>query len=278
MNNTYIEYLKGEKKSENTIKNYVKHVEDCLNFINKDEKDITLEDLLKYKNSISNQSLATIALKINSIKNYFKYLKMINVIAENPAIELSIPKVHNKVKPYIKIEDIYALINSTYSARNRAVIATAVSTGMRMEELCSITIDQWNEMKKYNQHTITIIGKGNKERTVYFNDNIIEYIEEYLAKKNTTSGYVFESYRGNTLDDSNLNRMLKLSAKKAGLPYWKDISIHYLRVAFATISNDNGIDIPTISAALGHSSIAVTSRYIKTNQENINSAMGMITF
>lgn len=275
---SYINYLKAERKSENTIKNYSKYVKEFFEYVQKNENEITKQDLINYKGSLTDYSLASIALRVKAVNSYFKYLNKVDAIETNPAIDFNAPKVKNKAKPYITKEELRALVDNAYSARDKAVIATVATTGMRMEEMSSITMTQWNEMKEYGSRNITIVGKGDKERVIYINDLAMSYIEAYLAKKRKNSVYLFESHRGNKLDDANLNRMLKNSAKKAGLRYWKEISMHYLRVAFATVSNDNGVDVPTISAALGHASLATTTRYIKTNQNRINEAMNTFTF
>lgn len=280
MNKNYIVWLKSDKKSDNTIKNYIRYVEAFLTFVGKEDVNVTVEDFLNYKDTISNLSSASIALQINAIKSYFRFLEEMGIISinNNPVAKAKTPKIKNKVKPYIKAEDISALIKAARTKRDKAIILTTASTGMRFCELTSITTEQWNEMKKYGQNTITIVGKGDKERVVCFNNSVIEAIDSYINSKNITSGYVFESFEGNPINIANLDDTLKVIARRANLPYCEDISMHYLRVAFATISNTNGIDIATISAALGHSSIAVTSRYIKTQQENINNAMCAIHF
>lgn len=278
MNKNYVVWLQSDKKSDNTIKNYVKYINAFLNYVNKDEKDVTVEDLLDYRGTISNLSSASISLQINSIKSYFRFLEEMGIVEKNIFEKVKAPKVNNKVKPYITKEDISNLIKNADSIRDMAIIATTASTGLRMAELCSITNKQWEDMKKYGTRIITIVGKGNKERTVFINDMVMNYVEKYLPTKKNTSGFVFESHEGNALDESNFCKTLKATAKRANLPYCDDISMHWLRTAFATIANANGVDIATISSALGHSSIAITSRYIKTNQSNINEAMNMMQF
>ena len=278
METGYINWLKSDKKSENTIKNYTRYIEQCLNFIQKKENEITIKDLNDYKNSIANLSSASIALQINAIKSYFNYLETMEIIDKNPARKLTKPVVKNKLKPDMTAEDVRALLNATHSARNRAVISTLASTGMRVEELSTITNKQYAEMKAYNSRELTIVGKGNKERIIYINDIAMGYIEDYIMHKGETSGYLFESYLGNKLDVSNLNKMIKNAARSAGLRYWEDITMHTLRHAFATISNNNGVSVATISAALGHSSLSVTTRYIHNAQTQINNAMNSIVF
>lgn len=278
MNSNYINYLKAEQKSDKTISAYVTHINEFLNFVGKEDADITVADILAYKGAISSKSAATVAIKINSIKNYFKYLKLMKIITENPAEEVTVPKVKNKVKPYMTAEDVRALINAAHSARDKAVIALTASTGLRIEEMTSITRAQWDEMMRYDIRNIVIKGKGDKERAIYINDMALAYIRDYLKKVDSKTEYLFESYRGNKLSDGNLNGMLKHTAKRAGLPYWKNMSMHVLRHAFATVATHNGVPISVVQGALGHSSLAVTTRYVHTNQYDIDHAMAGMNF
>lgn len=280
MNDKYVVYLRGDKKSEKTIETYVKYINKFLEFINKPETEANVEDLIMYKGSIANLSNATIALQINSIKSYYKFLKRMGEIDINPYADAETPKIKNKQKYYMTSEEIRQLIDNAGSAKTQAIIATVASTGLRMAEMASITLAQYEDMKKYGSRNITIVGKGDKERTVYINDMAYEYINAFLEKKgkDNKSGFLFESNYGNVIDDRNLNKAIKLAAKKAGLPYWKDMGCHQLRAAFATIASEKGVPVATISAALGHASIATTTRYIKNNQQNINNAMDMMRF
>lgn len=279
MNKNYITWLKSENKSEKTIRNYTTYVQEFLNSVGKDERDITINDLDNWKLSITHCAPSYVAIKVNSVKSYFNYLKRIGEITENPTIELKTPVVRPKVDIYIESNEITRLINATTSKQSRAIIAILATTGLRMEEMSSITIAQWNKMKRDKTRNITILGKGAKERSIYINDIAMRYIDEYIeSRRKANTMYLFETTGNKQMDNSNLNKMLKNSARKAGLPYAEEITLHKLRKAFATIANANGVDTPTISAALGHSSLAVTTRYIQTKQSMINNAMANIRF
>lgn len=280
MNKNYINYLKGDKKSEGTIERYVDCVNKFISYINKDDIDATMEDFISYKGSISNLASATIALKINAIKNYYDFLEKIGAISRNPFEKEKAPKVKNKVKPYMTDVDMRNLLNNVFSARDKAIVAVMASTGLRMSEMAHITMKQWEDMMRWNNRKIIILGKGDKERAVYINDMAIEYVNSYLMRKNghSESGYLFETGKGNSLDDSNLNKMLKRSAMKANLPYADKVTCHALRAGFATISSKRGTPVAVISAALGHSSLTTTTRYIKTCEEDINNAMMNMVF
>lgn len=278
MNKTYIDYLIANRKSENTVATYTRHIQAILNFINKPDNEITYTDLLTWQRSVSNLSSSTVALQINAIKSYFNYLENVGAIKDNPASKLTLPKVKNKVKPYCTTEMVSNIINNARSSRDKAVLSLVASTGLRMSEMATITMKQWEDMKRYNARNITIVGKGDKERSIYINDMVMNAIDEYIAHKKRSEKYLFESNGGKVMDDSNLNKMIKKTAQRANIPFWNDMSCHTLRAAFATIASDKGVPVAVISSALGHASLTTTTKYIKTCQEQINETMNNMIF
>lgn len=278
MNKTYIDYLIANRKSENTVATYTRHIQAILNFINKPDNEITYTDLLTWQRSVSNLSSSTVALQINAIKSYFNYLENVGAIKDNPASKLTLPKVKNKVKPYCTTEMVSNIINNARSPRDKAVLSLVASTGLRMSEMATITMKQWEDMKRYNARNITIVGKGDKERSIYINDMVMNAIDEYIAHKKRSEKYLFESNGGKVMDDSNLNKMIKKTAQRANVPFWNDMSCHTLRAAFATIASDKGVPVAVISSALGHASLTTTTKYIKTCQEQINETMNNMIF
>ena len=214
MNKTYIDYLIANRKSENTVATYTRHIQAILNFINKPDNEITYTDLLTWQRSVSNLSSSTVALQINAIKSYFNYLENVGVIKDNPASKLTLPKVKNKVKPYCTSEMVSNIINNARSPRDKAVLSLVASTGLRMSEMATITMKQWEDMKRYNARNITIVGKGDKERSIYINDMVMNAIDEYIAHKKRSEKYLFESNGGKVMDDSNLNKMIKKSVNR----------------------------------------------------------------
>ena len=162
------------------------------------------------------------------------------------------------------------IIENMYTSQGKAIVSLMASTGMRYSEMASITLNQYKTAIRYDRK-IVIIGKGNKERSIYINKKSEEYIEEYLSKN-------YKNKRGDeslfvSVDSSALRKSLILSATKANLPYAKEISPHWLRVFFATNAIENGIDLGTIRDALGHSDISITSTYIKSCDTKVKQAM-----
>lgn len=278
MTSGYIEYLVAKKCSKNTIAAYTKAIDDCMKFIGKSESEVTALDLTKWIASISHLSSATVAQKISAIKSYFKFLKMYGEIESNPAIEIESPSIKNKVKQYMSKEDIKAMIDNARNVRDVAVILTYATTGMRFSELESITLAEWHEMISNGVNYIKILGKGSKERNVYFNQQTIDAIERYLRNRHIASKWLFASNEGNQIARQNMSNMLKTTARRAGIVFADDISNHAMRAACASIMSENGVPVAVIRDTLGHSSIAVTSRYIKTSEKAINNANATMTF
>lgn len=270
MDYTYIAYLKAIQKSDNTIKSYSTHINEMLNIIGKPENEIKYVDLLEWMKAISSNSPATINLKISAVKNYFKYLKKIEKIESNPALELEKVRNNPKEKQYVSSQDMKSIIKNMYTAEGKAIVALMASTGLRYTEMANITLEEYKKALATDR-SIVIVGKGNKERKIFVNDTAKFYIDNYLSKnyknkKGTNKLFV-------TADESCLRRSLIRAANKANLPYANSISPHWIRMFFATNSLEHGVDLATIRDALGHSNIAVTSRYVKSCDNKVRNVM-----
>ena len=278
MNSHYERYLKSEKMSDNTIRAYLGHVGQALDYIGKADEDITYLDLIDWKASISDLSSSTVALKVASIHSYFQFLKNAKVITEDPSEGIKRPEIKNKVKPYMTEDDVKAMIEAARTPRDRAMVRFLVSTGVRFVEMANITLDQYYTAINTNRVIVLKVTKGSKERGIYINDSTEKAIAEYQATRCDDCPYLFASFRRNQLSDNSVSQTIKNIGKRAGLPYWNDLSCHCMRAACATIMSDKGVPVATISSTLGHSSLEVTSRYIKNTQTNVNAAIQAMNF
>ena len=278
MNSHYERYLKSEKMSDNTIRAYLGHIGQALDYIGKADEDITYLDLIDWKASISDLSSSTVALKVASIHSYFQFLKNAKVITEDPSEGIKRPEIKNKVKPYMTEDDVKAMIEAARTPRDRAMVRFLVSTGVRFVEMASITLDQYYTAINNNRVIVLKVTKGSKERGIYINESTEKAIAEYLATRYDDCPYLFASFRRNKLSDNSVSQTIKNIGKRAGLPYWNDLSCHCMRAACATIMSDKGVPVATISSTLGHSSLEVTSRYIKNTQTNVNAAIQAMNF
>ena len=271
----YINYLRGNKRSENTINAYVADIEQCLNSIGKPIETVTIFDLEDWKVGMSNLSSASAARKISAVRCFFKYLADRDVIAKDPAKNLTGVKIKNKIKVVPDGHEIRTMLEVAGNRRNKAVIMTLATTGMRISELESITLEQY---KSRMDDAIVITGKGDKQRVIQFAPETIKMIDEYLVCRVDGCDRLFTSNLGNPIGRQCTSDMLKRTAKRAGIENWQDISNHYMRAAFATIKSEAGVPVEVIKDMMGHSDITVTSRYIKRTEQRAKASMAVVNF
>ena len=279
MNSHYERYLKSEKMSDNTIRAYLGHIGQALDYIGKADEDITYLDLIDWKASIANQASATVANKVAAVRSYFQFLADVGVIKVDPSKNLKRPSnIKSKEKPRMTEEDARQLIAYARTPRDKAIFSFLLSTGVRFCEMANITIDQYKKAMESNREIELPVTKGNKGGKVYINQSTEQAIERYLRMRDDDCPYLFASFQNHQLSDNSVSQTIKSAARRAGLKYWNELSCHGLRAGCATIMSDKGVPVATISKVLRHSSLAVTTRYIKANQDNVNNATALMEF
>lgn len=279
--NEYINHMRGNKKSEGTIHEYVRNLTDVFTTIGKNEEAVTYEDIENYKLSIASLSSSTINTRISALKSYYKFLMQRRYVEVNPVEYVECPKVKNKEKIPLTGEQVRAMIAKTSNVRMEAFIMALATTGMRIAELASVTIDDYNNRVG---NTIIITGKGDKERRVTFPDEAIACIDKYIWSERgihaakTGTNLLFVSNQGTALAAGNMGEQLKKIAKEAGIPQWDKVCNHLLRTTCATLALRNGVELPTIQKMLGHSDINTTTRYAKIADETVANAMATMRF
>lgn len=281
INPNFITYLKSRQRSENTIKAYIKNINSFFEFINKPDNEVTAFDVMNWMNSLSDKSSATVCQMLSSVKAYFDFLFTFELIDKNPTARIKPPHKTNKPKQYMNIKMVKDMIACCSCSRDRAILYTYATTGLRVSELIGVTLKQYQDMKANGGNVIKIIGKGNKERFVPFNQETQAAIDDYIKTRNmgtVHSDKLFLSHYGNDIARNNLSMTLKGIAKKAGIPFWNEICNHAMRSACASIYGEAGVPVADIRDLLGHSDLAVTSRYIKTSVENVSNVVMNISF
>ena len=279
--NEYINHMRGNKKSEGTIHEYVRNLTDVFTTIGKDEEAVAYEDIENYKLSIASLSSSTINTRISALKSYYKFLMQRRYVEVNPVEYVECPKVKNKEKIPLTGEQVRAMIAKTSNVRMEAFIMALATTGMRIAELASVTIDDYNNRVG---NTIIITGKGDKERRVTFPDEAIASIDKYIWSERsihaakTGTNLLFVSNQGTALAAGNMGEQLKKIAKEAGIPQWDKVCNHLLRTTCATLALRNGVELPTIQKMLGHSDINTATRYAKIADETVANAMATMRF
>lgn len=265
--------LKVEKNlSKETIIAYESDNMKYLGFLKKtmitDLKDVKQKNISQYIHSLydKNYSTATIARMFSSIRSFHQFLYSEDILDENPALTILNPKVSKKLPEILEETEISLIINSVHESfpfffRDRAIIETLYSCGLRVSELCELSISNIF----LDDDLIRIFGKGSKERLIPISQRAKNLINKYIIHnrpkllKGKSIDYLFLSKNGKILTRSMINKILKKYADLAGVT--KKVSPHTLRHSFATHLLDGGADLRFVQALLGHSDISTTQIY-----------------
>ena len=294
----YMLTIKG--KSEKTISEYTYDLRTFFRYIKLtknpkyaktefdkiDVNDITLDDIKKidltdlysfmsYTSTKLKNSAVTRARKVACLKSFYKYLfNKIKVIEYNPAAELDSPKVVKRLPRYLNIDesiDLLESIDGKNAKRDYAIIVLFVNCGLRLSELVGINI------ASIHGDTLTVLGKGNKERTIYLNNACLEAIKDYL-KIRPVEGVkdkkaLFLSEIKQRISPKTVQYLVKKYIKASGLDPEK-YSTHKLRHTAATLMYKHGhVDIRALQAILGHESIATTEIYTHIDDAQLRKAV-----
>ncbi len=278
----FFKFLKVYKGLENNIE--LEKIEEVEisdlgdNFI----KDITLSDIyafLAFLEKVRNNSAYARARKVATLKSFFKFLNSkIKLIDENPTVELESPKINKRHPVYLTLDQSITVLNSMDKGnknyyRDYCILTLFLNCGMRLSELCNI------EIEKIKGDTLTIIGKGNKERTVYLNEASIAAIENYLKNRNDLKAteeakkYLFLSSKYRPINKRSVEILVKKHIENAGFKDQK-YTPHKLRHTAATLMYKYGnVDIRSLQNILGHENISTTQIYTHVDDETLREAV-----
>lgn len=245
---------------------------------------VTLEDIHSYLFYIANtfqSKPATRARKVASIRVFFKYLSQKGLIKQNPAMNLETPKLGKRIPRYLSLDDSKKLlaaadnVDARNSERDYAILTLFLNCGMRLSELVGINIKDID----FSENKLNVIGKGNKERTIYLNKACINAINSYLSIrpktgiKKDSEDALFLSERLERISNRTVQYTVKQELLKAGLDTNK-YSVHKLRHTAATLMYKYGnVDIRALQELLGHESISTTEIYTHVDNEQIRNAV-----
>lgn len=212
-------------------------------------------------------SASSRARKLSSIKSFYKYLTVrTKQLEENPVAELEYPRLRKSLPKYLTLEQSSALLGAVSGPnqkRDYAILMLFLNCGIRRSELVGLNLTDVYEDR------IRVIGKGNKERFVYFGSPCRKAIDTYLAERNkkilTDNKALFGSRNGNRISVEAVHRLVKKALLQAGLDATQ-FSAHKLRHTAATMMLSGGVDVKTVQEVLGHENLNTTQIY--THIEN----------
>ncbi|HOK44091.1 MAG TPA: tyrosine recombinase XerC, partial [Thermoclostridium caenicola] len=243
-----------------------------------DIKKIDLADLYSFMSFISRfrgNSAVTRARKVACLRSFYKYLfTKVKLIDYNPAAELDSPKVVHRLPKYLNVDESIQLLESVEGKnqeRDYAILVLFLNCGLRLSELVGINLSN------IRGDTLTVIGKGNKERTIYLNQACLDAINAYLRVRPVEGvkdkNALFLSERKQRISPKTVQYLVKKYLGAAGLDTQK-YSTHKLRHTAATLMYKHGhVDIRALQAILGHESIATTEIYTHIDDDQLRRAV-----
>lgn len=286
----YSLYLKLERGlAENSIENYKYDIKKLISYlteskINASPIKINNETLKQFiyhiSKAVNPRSQARI---ISGLRNFFDYLVFENYRKDNPMDLIETPKIGRKLPDTLSISDIDFLISNidlsyqfngvNLGERNRAIIETLYSCGLRVSELIELKISDLF----FEEGFIKVTGKGNKQRFVPISTttkgyiNIWKSIRQHISVDMGSKDILFLNYKGKKLTRAMVFTIIKRLVEKSGLK--KNVSPHTFRHSFATHLLENGADLRAIQMMLGHESITTTEIYMHVDRSHLSDVL-----
>ena len=283
----YRSYLMIERSlSHNSVAAYLNDLRKLREFLNENKKErkpaeITYNDLSDFvaSGAGSNNSARTQARLISGIRAFFRYLIIEGVITEDPSTLLESPRLGMKLPEVLTTEEIDRIIAAIDLSlpeghRNRAMIETMYSCGLRVSELVNMKLTDMHRSEGF----VTVTGKGNKQRLVPIGSVALKEIDNYLETRNmlpviTDRNIIFLNRRGRRLTRVMIFTIIKKLADAAGIR--KKISPHTFRHSFATHLVEGGADLRAVQEMLGHESITTTESYTHIDRSYLRDTLIM---
>ena len=271
----YLEHLRVERRlAEHTLDSYARDLGMLAAFAAAAERPVealdrhALEAFVRQRMS-AGLSPRSVARAVAAIRGYYKFLVLERGLDRSPADDWQPPRAWPALPKFLSLEDVDTLIaqpdvSTPLGLRDRAMIELLYATGMRVSELVGVRMADLH----LDEHYLTCIGKGNKERLIPIGEQATEWVNTYVRTGRTTllerragrtSPRLFLNARGGSLSRVGFWKILKGHGRRANLP--RGLSPHVLRHSFATHLLDRGADLRAIQMMLGHTDLSTTQIY-----------------
>ena len=277
----YKQYLIVERGfSKETIQSYIRDLTQFVDYIEQQFQIYNIEEITKdhiyqyLKNLHTRLKESSIKRHTVSLRQFYLFLVREEIIETNIMSSFEIGKKGSYLPEVLNMDEVKELLESVevvdaISSRNRCMLELLYSSGLRVSELCSLTLANINTQKRF----VKCVGKGNKERQVPMNTVVCAFLKEYVEIyrnqicEGIQSSYLFIDKHGQPLKRDNFYHIFKNILKKTSIT--KNASPHTLRHTFATHLLENDADIRSIQEMLGHSSISTTTIYTHISQNKM---------
>jgi integrase/recombinase XerC len=281
------EYIDSFIKYIHTIRNYsdytetnyqldLDNYEDYIKLHRMNFKNIKYQDITKYNKYLKEEkelSSSSLSRHLSTLRSFYNYLLSEGVVDNNPFKLISTPKKPTKLPNYMKYSEFEEMINScddtALGIRNRCLLELLLATGARIGEIIKIEVDDIN----FSNNEIKVLGKGNKERIVYFNEHTHEALKEYIngpreeLLNGNSSNRLFINHIGGELTTRGVRDIIDKIILKSSVN--TKVTPHTFRHTFATMLLNEGCDLKSVQELLGHANLSTTSIYTHVTNDRI---------
>ena len=261
-----------ESSYETDLDNYYKYIKSKrINFKNITYKQITL--YTKYLKEEKNLNSTSINRHLSALRSFYNYLVLKGICESNPFKMVSSLKKPMMLPNFMKYSEFEQMINScddsALGIRNRCLLELLLATGARIGEIIKIEIDDIN----FSNNEIKVLGKGNKERIVYFNEHTNEALKEYIngpreeLLNGNSSKRLFINHIGGELTTRGVRDIIDKIILKSSIN--TKVTPHTFRHTFATMLLNEGCDLKSVQELLGHANLSTTSIYTHVTNDRI---------
>lgn len=273
----FMRYLEIEKNySKHTILNYKLDLQDFKKFVGDTDLDkVDYLALRKYLAVLKEKNLATrtVGRRLSALRSFFKFLIRDGLLKTNPILILSSPKLEKHLPAFMTEEEVTRLIEAAFpkneldelGLRNRAILETFYSTGMRISELVGLSLNDID----FIGGIIKVMGKGRKERIVPIGETATGAIRKYLDKRKKQADALFLNKNGKRITARGVRGVVGKYIRRVGIR--QGVSAHTLRHSFATHLLNRGADLRTVQELLGHANLSTTQIYTHLTTEKLKS-------
>ena len=260
---TYIASMRLEGRSEKTLKQYYDALTKLLDEIPKSIKDIRTNDIryyLAHYQATHKVSNATVNNKRKFLSAFFVWATREEIVEKNPMLKInSIKEKYVTKKPFSDIE-LAKIRDALEDNREKALVEFLLSTGCRVSEVAGLKVGNID----FRTGECVVLGKGNKERTVYLNNKSMYYLERYLGNFVDADRPLFMNARGRGMTKQNIEELMRIIGKRAGV---SKVHPHRFRRTMATNAMKRGMPVQYIQVILGHSKLDTTMIYCIYDKE-----------
>lgn len=257
---------KIEGKSKNTLYNYRLILQKFAGYVHKPISTITVMDLRMYLAATTKDlKPSTINTIMSCFKSFFGWLELEEYIPKNPTKKLKAFKLPIRLRKSLTIEELEKLRDACKTVRERCMLEFIFSTGCRISEVVNTDIQNLN----FSDNSLRVVGKGDKEREVYFSPKAKLYIEKYLQERTDACPALFVTirYPHHRMGVKSMEREISKIAGRAG--FNKSVFPHLLRHTMATLAIQAGAKLTTVQHLLGHTDPSTTQIYAETSMEDV---------